>query len=193
MRMKLLAPWLANKHTELINGRKTHLRPPALDDYDEWQHLRRVSRQFLEPWEPEWDPIEFTRLSFRNRVRRQEQLAEEDSAFTYFIFDQNNELVGGITLSNVRRGIAQMASLGYWIGQPHIRKGYMKDAVLSLLPYAFSTLRLHRVEAACLPRNIASLALLRSCAFQEEGLARDYLKIAGKWEDHALFSKHQKP
>ncbi len=97
-------------------------------------------------------------------------------------------LVGGLTLSNIRRGVAQCCSVGYWIGEPYQRCGLMSDAVRTVLPFAFDVLNLHRVEAACLPSNKASINLLRGCRFTEEGFARRYLKINGVWQDHLLFA-----
>jgi ribosomal-protein-alanine N-acetyltransferase len=97
-------------------------------------------------------------------------------------------LVGAVTLSNVRRGVAQMGTLGYWVGEPFVRKGYMTAALNLMKPFAFQHLQLHRLEAACLPVNAASIALLRRCGFHEEGYARQYLKINGAWQDHLLFA-----
>jgi len=65
----------------------------------------------------------------------------------------------------------------------------MTAAVRLILPFAFDHLKLHRVEAACLPSNAASIALLRRCGFREEGLARRYLRINGQWQDHLLFAQ----
>jgi len=96
--------------------------------------------------------------------------------------------VGALTLSNVRRGVAQTGTLGYWIGEPHARRGYMTSAVRLMCDFAFRHLGLHRVEAACLPQNTPSIGLLRKTGFAE-GLARGYLKIAGEWRDHLLFAR----
>jgi [ribosomal protein S5]-alanine N-acetyltransferase len=187
--MRLLANWLTAERGQGLSGVRVVLRPPAMEDFEAWAALRQASRSFLEPWEPKWDDRELTRASFRERVRRITQLAQEDTAYSFLIFDHGNTILGGINLSNIRRGVAQMGALGYWIGEPHSRKGYMRDAVLTLTNHAFGELGLHRVEAACLPRNQASINLLESCRFQHEGLARGYLKIAGIWEDHMLFAK----
>jgi [ribosomal protein S5]-alanine N-acetyltransferase len=97
-------------------------------------------------------------------------------------------LTGGIGLSNVRRGVAETASLGYWIGEPYARQRYMSAALPLVLDFAFDRLRLHRVEAACLPTNVPSRALLLRTGFQQEGYARNYLLIDGKWQDHLLFA-----
>ena len=100
----------------------------------------------------------------------------------------DDALVGGIGLSNVRRGVSETASLGYWVGEPYARQGYMSAALPLVLDFAFERLRLHRVEAACLPTNIPSRALLTRAGFHQEGHARQYLCIEGKWQDHLLFA-----
>lgn len=97
-------------------------------------------------------------------------------------------LVGGVTLTNVRRGVTQAATLGYWLGAPYVGRGLMHDALSALVPFAFDVLRLHRIEAAVMPCNAASLRTLGRLGFCREGLARRYLKIAGRWEDHILFA-----
>ena len=100
----------------------------------------------------------------------------------------DNVLMGGCTLSNVRRGVTQCCALGYWIGERFARQGYMSDAVRALIPFIFSTLGLHRIEAACLPINEASKNLLAKAGFRQEGIARRYLQINGEWRDHVLFA-----
>jgi ribosomal-protein-alanine N-acetyltransferase len=100
----------------------------------------------------------------------------------------DDSLMGGCTLSNVRRGVTQCCALGYWIGERFARQGYMFDAVRALVPFVFSTLGLHRIEAACLPSNEPSKNLLIKAGFRHEGLARGYLQINGEWRDHVLFA-----
>ncbi len=186
--MNLLAPWRSAPAKPLLSGSKVTLRPPKLDDYEDWSGLRLVSRKFLEPWEPSWDDQELTRESFRNRIRRYQELRKDDLAYPFFIF-RDDKIVGAITLSNLRRGVAQMGTLGYWIGSAHARQGLMSEAIEIITIYAFRELRLHRLEAACLPRNIASIGLLEKLGFEREGYAKSYLRIAGRWEDHVLFAK----
>ena len=84
--------------------------------------------------------------------------------------------------------MAETASLGYWVGEPYARRGYMTAALPLVLDFSFERLRLHRVEAACLPTNVPSRALLLRIGFTEEGYARRYLLIDGKWQDHLLFA-----
>jgi ribosomal-protein-alanine N-acetyltransferase len=172
-----------------IDGGVVMLRLPVMDDYEQWSAVRLASRDFLRPWEPLWPPDDLTRGSFRYRVKRYLRDVRDDSSYAYFIFTADDQrLAGGLTLSNVRRGVAQTASLGYWVGQDFARKGLMTAAVQAILPVAFKILKLHRLEAACLPSNSASLALLRRTGFAEEGYAREYLKINGRWQDHVLFA-----
>jgi ribosomal-protein-alanine N-acetyltransferase len=98
-------------------------------------------------------------------------------------------MVGGLTLANIRRGVAQAGSIGYWVGAPFARKGYMTAAVRALIPFGFRTLGLHRLEAACIPANIASISLLEKTGFTREGYARSYLCINGVWQDHLLYAR----
>jgi ribosomal-protein-alanine N-acetyltransferase len=112
-----------------------------------------------------------------------------DEAFSFLIFDTGaDKLLGGLTLGGIRRGVAQSGTLGYWMGAPHAGKGRMTRAVASAVRFGFATLRLHRIEAACLPENTASQTLLERNGFQREGLARGYLRINGAWRDHLLYA-----
>jgi len=98
------------------------------------------------------------------------------------------QFMGAITLDNIRRGPAQMANLGYWIGPEFARNGFMSEAVRALVHYAFETLDLSRIEAACLPKNEASRGLLERCGFKYEGVAQSYLQIGGRWRTHVLYA-----
>jgi ribosomal-protein-alanine N-acetyltransferase len=174
----------------LVEGAGVFLRAPQSGDYAEWAALREASRAFLTPWEPTWPADDLTRSAFRRRLRRYAEDQRNDQAYAYFLFRSGDQvLVGGLTLANLRRGVAQAGSLGYWVGAPYARRGYMTAAVSALIPYAFSTLRLHRVEAACIPTNAASIALLEKTGFEREGYAREYLCINGQWQDHLLYAR----
>jgi [ribosomal protein S5]-alanine N-acetyltransferase len=174
----------------VIAGGDVVLRAPQMADYAEWSALREASRDFLTPWEPTWPADDLTRASFRRRIRRYSEDQRGDLAYPFFVFRKGDDvLVGGLTLSNIRRGCAQAASLGYWMGGAFARQGYMTMAVKAVLPFAFGTLRLHRVEAACIPANVASIRLLEKSGFQREGFARQYLCIDGVWQDHFLYAR----
>ena len=185
----LRSPFAGDPPPSLKDGRAL-IRVPDMGDYEQWAALRAQSRDFLTPWEPIWPTSDLTKTAFRSRIRQYWRDIDEDVAYPYFIYDRSGEtLVGALTLSNVRRGVAQTGTLGYWIGAPHARKGYMTSAVRLMCDFAFRHLGLHRVEAACLPHNTASIGLLEKCGFAQEGLARGYLKIAGEWRDHLLFAR----
>jgi ribosomal-protein-alanine N-acetyltransferase len=113
----------------------------------------------------------------------------EDVGYALFIFTASSgSLVGGLTLCNVRRGVTQSCTLGYWIGARFAQQGYMTAAVRAVVPFVFDSLELHRLEAACLPGNTASIKLLEKTGFKREGLARRYLRINGVWQDHLLYA-----
>jgi ribosomal-protein-alanine N-acetyltransferase len=172
-----------------ILGEGVRLRTPAMADYPEWTSLREASRAFLTPWEPTWPADDLSRSSYRRRLRRYAQDIRDDQAYPFFVFrTEDGALIGGLTLSNVRRGVSQSCSLGYWTGERFAGHGYMTDAVRAVVPFVFGTLRLHRLEAACLPHNAASIRLLEKVGFRREGLARRYLCINGAWQDHLLYA-----
>jgi len=170
------------------------LRTPQMPDFEEWAALREASRDFLRPWEPTWPDDDLTRGAFRRRIKRYAEDLRTDQSYAFLIVrSADNTLVGGLTLANIRRGVAQAGSLGYWIGLLYARHGYMTAAVRAVIPFAFATLRLHRLEAACIPTNAASIRLLENTGFVREGYARDYLCINGIWQDHLLYGRLKDP
>jgi len=170
-------------------GERTYLRPPSRRDYGQWVEVREASRTFLEPWEPSWGEDALERVVYRDRVTRIQQEWRLDLGYGFHIFRKaDDRLIGGVNLNNVRRGVAQAANLGYWMGEPHAHQGYMTDALRALLPHAFQGLGLHRIDAACIPDNRPSRQLLANFGFREIGQARGYLKINGEWRDHLLTS-----
>lgn len=177
-----------NDGARRIDGEGVYLRAPELRDYQEWADVREASRNFLTPWEPTWAQDETSRGSYRYKLRRYTEDARDDKAHALFVFREDDDaLVGGVTLSNIRRGVAQTASLGYWAGQMFAGNGYTTAAVRAVVRFAFEELDLHRVEAACQPDNMASRRVLEKAGFTQEGIARAYLKINGQWRDHLLF------
>jgi [ribosomal protein S5]-alanine N-acetyltransferase len=173
-----------------LDGEGVTLRLPQMHDFEEWAELRGASRDFLVPWEPTWPADDLTRGAFRRRLKRYAEDWRADQSYAFFVFrKQDNMLVGGLTLAGIRRGVAQAGSVGYWMGAPYVRCGHMTAAVRTVLPFAFGTLRLHRIEAACIPTNVPSIRLLERCGFAREGYARQYLCINGIWQDHLLFAR----
>jgi ribosomal-protein-alanine N-acetyltransferase len=172
-----------------LKGDKVYLRAPAERDWRAYVEVRTVSRKFLEPWEPAWPQDALGREAFMRRLNRYAENWRDDVGHNFFIFRSSDDaLIGGISLSNVRHGVAQCGTLGYWVGEPHTRKGYMSEALRLITEFCFGQLALHRIEAACLPHNEASQKLLQRAGFTQDGYARKYLKIRGEWHDHLLFS-----
>lgn len=183
-----LLDWIAPESGLRVEGEGVWLRPPRAGDFADWRELRAQNRAFLQPWEPTWPADDLSRVAFRRRLLAYARDREIGLAYPFFVFRASDDaLAGGITLSNVRRGVAQMGSVGYWCGRPYTRQGLTLAAVRALSEFAFRTLGLHRLEAACIPDNMASRTLLLKAGFKEEGFAQAYLKINGGWRDHVLF------
>ena len=186
----MMLTWFARDDTPVLVGKRVLLRSPRLSDYAEWRALRKASREFLKPFEPRWTEADLSQRVFAARVRRGWREARAGTDYSFLIFQTSGGkevLVGGITISNVRRRAAQFANLGYWMGQQYAGQGLMTEGVGVTLPYVFETLSLHRLHAAFLPTNAASRRVLEKNGFTEEGYARNYLQIDGKWADHVLF------
>lgn len=165
------------------------LREPGAMDYDAWRKLREESAEFLVPWEPRWPRDDLTREGFRNRLRRYRRDGELGHAVTWFLFrDADDMLLGGLTYSAIRHGASCSAQLGYWMGERHAGNGHMTRAVHMSLREMFHSRRLERIEAACVPDNKRSIALLERNGFTREGYLRGYLEINGRRRDHYLYA-----
>ncbi len=172
-----------------IETERMTLRLPLHEDYRHWAGLREASAAFLRPWEPAWSSDHLTRKSFSARVYWAQRASSEESALPLFLIRREDQrLLGAVTLDNIRRGPAQAGTIGYWIGQPYARNGYMREAVVALIHYAFTRLDLSRIESACLPENTPSRGLLEKCGYKYEGVAQSYLQINGRWRNHVLYA-----
>jgi ribosomal-protein-alanine N-acetyltransferase len=172
-----------------IESDRMTLRPPAHSDFRAWTALRAQSAAFLTPWEPAWAADHLSRKAFTNRVYWAQRALNSGSALPLFLVRRADEvLLGAITLDNIRRGPSQSGTLGYWIGEPFARQGYMREAIEAVVHHAFTMRDLSRIEAACLPENAASRGLLEKCGFKYEGVAQSYLQINGRWRNHVLYA-----
>lgn len=185
-----LLDWIGQDNGLRIEGDGVRLRAPRAADFAEWRELRAASRAFLQPWEPTWPADDLTRAAFRRRLSAYARDRELGAAYPFFVErTSDGAITGGVTLSNIRRGVAQMGTVGYWCGRPFARQGHTLAAVRALRVFAFESLGLHRLEASCVPENDPSRSLLIKAGFREEGYARAYLKINGEWRDHLLFGQ----
>ena len=172
----------------LIRTQNLNLRAPMASDYAAWAVLRMESREFLTPWEPVWAQDHLSRKSFTNRVYWAQRASRNGTALPLFLIRRDSTFLGAITLDNIRRGPVQAGTLGYWIGAPFARQGYMREAIQAVVHHAFAQLDLSRIEAACLPENAASRGVLEKCGFKYEGVAQSYLQINGRWRNHVLYA-----
>jgi len=176
-----------------LTGPRVLLRAPEARDWRAWRGLRDLSREYLKPWEPAWPEHALTYGYYCSLLRRYWRDWRTGRAFAFAIFARDKDrpiLIGGVTLSDIHYAAAQKGTVGYWIGHPYIGQGYMTEALGLVCSFAFSQLKLQRVEASCLPNNEASKAVLRKSGFEEEGYAKAYLQINGKREDHLLWGKN---
>lgn len=172
-----------------IETERITLRLPQHGDFRAWVALRRDSAAFLVPWEPSWSEDHLGRRAFTHRVTWSARAEAQGTALPLFLVRRADDtLLGAITLDNIRRGPAQAGTLGYWIGQPFARQGYMREAIAGVVHHAFGAIDLSRIDAACLPENAASRAVLEKCGFKYEGVAQSYLQINGRWRNHVLYA-----
>ena len=187
--MSFLNAYSLKKNLFEITGRKVILRPPQYSDWKAWADERKKNKLYLQPWEPLWSINELERSSFVKRVRMFERLSHNDQAYSFLIFKSDNEdFIGEVNISNVQRGIIQSCTIGYWIAKDCEGKGMMSESLELVKEFIFNELKLHRIEAACLPHNMPSLKVLLKNGFIKEGTARKLLKINDKWEDHTVLS-----
>lgn len=177
------------KKKPAIESERMTLRLPAHGDYRTWAALREVSAEHLIPWEPVRATDHLTRRAFTNRVYWAARAEAQGTALALMLIRRaDNQLIGAITLDNIRRGPVQAGTLGYWIGAPFARQGYMREAIQSVVHHAFQVMDLSRIEAACLPENAPSRGVLEKCGFKYEGVAQSYLQINGRWRNHVLYA-----
>ncbi len=172
-----------------LETERLSLRPPTHADYRAWMSLRQASREFLTPWEPTWAADHLSRKAFTNRVYWAQRSVANGTAVPLFLIRREDEaLIGAITLDHIRRGPAQAGTTGYWVGEAFSRKGYMREAIEAVVHYAFTQLDLSRIEAGCLPENVASRRVLEATGYKYEGVAQSYLQINGRWRTHVLYA-----
>lgn len=172
----------------MIVTERLQLFPPGQRDFHDWSSLRERSRDHLEPWEPRWAEDANSKADWSRRLRAWRKGWRDRRSYVFLVRRlSDSALVGGAALSNVRPWPALYANLGYWLGAGFEGHGYMCEAVQAVCGWAFDAAGLERIEAGTLPENQRSQKVLFSCGFREEGLARDYLEIAGKRQDHILF------
>ncbi len=172
-------------------GRRILLRPLNSGDFENWRQVRRHNADWLTKWEPmrlvgQPDTVEDPdAFSVRCNARQRERQLGTGYGFGIFV---DGDLAGEVNLSSVQRGPFQSGYVGYWIDEEHAGKGYVPEALVVLCRFVFEEIRLHRVQVAIIPRNLASRRVVEKLGFREEGLAERYLEIDGVWEDHIRYA-----
>ena len=175
-----------------LTGPRVELRGLRADDWEGWRTVRIRSREWLEVWEPLAEPGSPDPVAepeaFRARCGAWERQRHFDMAYGFGIFLRRGELIGEVSLGSVQRGPFQSAFVGYWVDQHHAGNGYIPEAVVLTLRYAFDELELHRVEAAIVPRNARSRRVAEKLGLRDEGISERFLQIRGVWEDHVRYA-----
>ncbi|MCV7532183.1 GNAT family N-acetyltransferase [Micrococcus luteus] len=164
-----------------------HLRPTAPTDAPALAAMAGEQRDHLAAWEPERPSSWFTETGQCEALEQAEADRAADRSYAFLITDDADQLRGRLTLASVVRGAGQFCSLGYWVAREATNCGVATAAVGQALEVAFNELGLHRVQAEILPHNDASRWVLQRHGFQRYGLAPQYLKIAGRWQDHEFW------
>ena len=172
------------------HGRRVSLRTLSAHDYGQWIEIRDRCRDWLVPWEPRpagapVPPEDRNSFAARCSLRERERQMATGYGFGIFVGDR---LVGELTLSSVQRGPFQSAYVGYWVDQGCAGRGYVPEAVVVALAFAFDELALHRIEISIIPRNDRSLRVVEKLGIRFEGTAERFLQINGVWEDHCRFA-----
>ena len=173
-------------------GARVLLRALRADDWDAWREVRIRCREWLERWEPlpdagSADPV-LDRDAFRARCGAWERQRHFDAAYGFGMFLTNGRFAGEVSLGSVQRGPFQMGYIGYWIDEKFSGNGYVPEGVVILIRFAFESLRLHRLEAAIVPRNAPSRRVAEKLGLRDEGTAERFLQIQGRYEDHIRYA-----
>ena len=174
-----------------LNSRRLTLRPLTVNDFVLWQKVRERNLEWLKPWEPQanfrdGNPSE-SQKAFAMRCSARDRERELGTGWAFGVF-HNENLLGELNLSNVVRGAFQNAHIGYWTDQDNAGRGYMPEALVVAMQFAFEDIGLHRLQISIVPRNLPSRRVVEKLNLRCEGLAERYLEIAGVWEDHLRFA-----
>ncbi len=177
--------------TDLV-GRRVLLRPLRAEDWEQWREVRLRCREWLERWEPRPEPGSadpaLEREAFRARCGAWDRQRHFDAAYGFGLFLVDGRFAGEVSLGSVQRGPFQMGYVGYWIDQALAGHGYVPEGVVLMMRYAFDVLQLHRLEAAIVPRNVASRRVAEKLGLRDEGTAERFLQIQGVYEDHVRYA-----
>jgi ribosomal-protein-alanine N-acetyltransferase len=173
----------------MLKGQNIYIRLLTINDVNDLLQLEKNNQEFFQKYTMK-RPSDYYTVDFQKDLINQKiEKAKNDTDYNFGIFKiDNDELIGTIGLFHVMRGPSQSAMVGYSLSKNHNGKGYTTEAVKLVLDYAFTTLKLHRIEAGVMPHNIGSIRVLEKAGFEKEGISKSNVKINGKWEDHQVLA-----
>ena len=164
------------------------LRPIHQRDRDVWRRVRQENSAWLSRWDATAPSRSHAQpRSFASMVRQMRSEARSGRQLP-FVVEHDGRFVGQVTVSNIVRGSAQFASIGYWLDQRYAGRGVTPLAVALVTDHCFRVAGLHRVELAIRPENTNSLRVAEKLGMHEVGYAPRFLHIDGAWRDHRLYA-----
>jgi len=164
------------KSVVLAKGKRVYIRKPRPKDSKEYIEKVNNSRKFLYPW----INIKADKKYFNKYLQK---LKSNNEGF-FICSNDDNAILGVININEIVLGAFRSGYLGYYIFEQYSSQGYMFEGLKLVIDYAFSKLKLHRLEANIQPENENSIKLMKRPGFTKEGFSPRYLKIAGRWRDH---------
>ena len=172
-----------------FHTRHGHIRLTVADDAAELLDYYRRNRTHLAPWEPERAHDFYSQENMLHRILEAEGEFHAGKQVKLGAFDQHNKLIASIDFSQIVWGPMQACFVGYSIDAQQQGKGLMQEFLPPCMEFMFRELGLHRIQASYMVGNERSGKLLERLGFAKEGVAKDYLKINGQWQDHVLTAR----
>ncbi|MFZ3577490.1 GNAT family N-acetyltransferase [Virgibacillus sp. DJP39] len=173
----------------MLKGNQIYLKPLDSSHAEALLDMEVRNRDFFEQYTITRENDFYTMETQLERLQEKKVAQEEDKGYHFGIFlSESSELIGEIGLFRIERGPAECGMVGYSLDKKHNGNGYMTEAIRLIVDYAFTSLKLHRIEAGAMPRNSGSIKVLEKSGFHKEGIARSNVNINGNWEDHQMLA-----
>lgn len=172
-----------------LDGRRCYLRTFVESDARELAGLLAKNKYFWSTYEPLHRDEFYTEEAQYKKILESLQLLAMNREFSFGIYDiESDKLIGHISLYGIKRLPYSSAFVGYSMDQHFVGRGIATEALQLVLKLAFTSVKLHRVEAYIAPSNLSSIRVIEKCGFEQEGLLRKLIYINGKWEDHYMYA-----
>lgn len=172
-----------------LNSERLKVRQIRMQDAQALLDFHLTNKDFLSPFDPPVPESFYTLDYWKDKILHSKQKWLEKEELRLIIQqEEESDVIGCINFTQIQRGPFHACRLGYKLGERFQGKGYMSEALQRAIEYMFNELNLHRIEANYIPSNRKSKNVLRRLGFVNEGMAKNYLYIDGKWQDHQLTS-----